>query len=163
MTVLDAAYWVACVVLVVSGAAKLFDPTATESTLRQLGLPAPRFVGRVLGVVEVLVGAGGLLATPGPVAQATAVFVALLYACFALVVLAAYRRGLDDCGCLGVRSRPPSLGHAVLNGAFVAVAAASAAQGPTDLSSGLGSLAVPAAVAVGLVVAGLAGVVVATA
>lgn len=150
-------------VLVVSGASKLFDPAATESTLRQLGLPAPRFAGRALGVLEVLVGAGGLLAVPGPVAQATAVFVALFYACFALVVVAAHRRGMDDCGCLGVRSRAPSPGHALLNGALAAVAAASAVLGPMDLAGGLGTLSVPAGVAVGLLVAGLAGVVVARA
>ncbi|MGI9576843.1 MAG: MauE/DoxX family redox-associated membrane protein [Microthrixaceae bacterium] len=161
MTLLDAAYWVACVVLVVSGATKLFDPTATESTLRELGLPAPRSVGRVLGAAEILLGAGGLLATPGTIAQATAVFVALIYALFALVVVAAYRRGLQDCGCLGVRSRAPTPGHAVLNVGFAAVAAASAAVGPVDLSGGLGSLSVGAAVAVGALVAVLGGLVVA--
>ena len=161
MTPLDAAWWVVCVVLVVSGAAKLFEPGATDSTLAGLGLRAPRGSGRLLGAVEVVLGAAGLLATPGAVAQVVAVLVALLYLCFAVVVFAARRGGLVDCGCLGVRSRAPSLGHVVLDVAFGAVAAAAALAGPSDRWGGLASLPTAAAVAVAVAVAALAGLVVA--
>ena len=159
--VLDVIYWVACVVLVVSGAAKLIDPKATEATIRQFGLPTPRFAGRIVGVAEVLVGAAGLLAVPGAVAQVAAVLVALLYGSFAVVVWAAHKRGLQDCGCLGVQSRAPSPGHAVLNLALALAAGASAVLGPVDLPGGLGDLSLTGSLAVGLSVAVLAGLVVA--
>ncbi len=160
MSVLDAAYWVTCLVLVVSGVAKLADPRATQATMRALELPLPNAGARVLAVVEVLLGAAGLMAV-GPVARAVAALVAATFAAFALVVLAARRRGLDDCGCIGVRPSAPSVGHAVMNLVLGAVGAAAALAGPVDLAGGLGALHSAVAVLVGAGVAAGAGLVVA--
>lgn len=160
MTVLDAAWWVVCVVLVASGATKLVDPSSTEDVLVRLGVPVPGGTGRALALVELGVGVGGLVLT-GVAGRAVAVLVALAYLGFAGVVLAARRAGLDDCGCIGVRPRRPSIPHAVADVACAAVAAAAAVAGPTDLAAGLGSVGWPWSVLVGLAVAVAAGLLVA--
>ena len=158
---LDAIYWVACLVLVVSGAAKVIEPTPSESTLRSLGVYVPAHTGRALGALEVLLGAAGLLVGEGGWARLVAVLVGAIYMGFALVVWGALRRGLDDCGCLGVRSREPSAGHAVFDAALGAVAMAAAVLGPVDPAKGLSTLEVPVAVLAGLAVAAAAGTVIA--
>ena len=159
---LDAVYWVAALVLVVAGATKVADPDSTESTLRGIGFGVPKGTGRAVGVLEVVLGVAALLVTGDAVARVVAVLVGLVYLAFAGVVLAAIRGGLDDCGCLGVRSRAPSRGHAVLNAALGAVAIGAAISGPVDVAGGLASVSVPWAVVVGLGVAMAAGVVVST-
>jgi len=157
MTLLDAAYWVTCVVLVVSGLAKVTDPAATESTLRSLGVRAPSGSGRAVGLVEVGLGAAGLATALWPVAT----LVALLYLGFAAVVAAALREGLADCGCLGVRASRPTRAHVAANVVSAAVAAGASLRGPVALADGLGTLSGPAAVLVGLGVAVAAGMVIA--
>jgi hypothetical protein len=157
MTVLDAAYWVICAVLVVSGLAKFTDPAATESTLRSLGVRVPGGSGRVLGAVEVLLGAAGLV-TDWWIAGT---LVSLLYLGFAAVVDAARRAGLEDCGCLGVRRSRPTGAHVAVNVVSAVVAALASFAGPVALADGLGSLEVVAAVAVGVAVAVAAGLVIA--
>lgn len=154
---LDAIYWVCALVLVVSGASKLTDRGSVRDTLSQLGLPAPPRVGTLVGIIEVLVGAAALMAPPGAVASVVAVMVALIYAVFAVVVISAMRAGLEDCGCIGVRSTPPSAGHVVFNLVACTVAAASAVTTPVDLVGGLAEVPMPWAVVVALVVAFAAG------
>lgn len=161
VTLLDALYWVCALVLVVSGASKLRDASSTRATMSSLGLPHGAVTGHLVAVTEVLLGAGALMAAPGPLAILLAVLVAATYAAFALVVLAAMRAGLQDCGCIGVRLVRPSALHVVLNLAAALVAMASALQGPVDLVGGLGELPLPAAVASGAVVAVAAGAAVA--
>lgn len=160
VTVLDAAYWAVCVVLVASGAAKLGDPSTIEGVLRSLGGDLPTGTGRVLAVVEMALGAAGLLLVGWP-GRAVAVAVAVLYLGFAVVVAAALRAGLEDCGCIGVRPRRPSATHVAVDLASAAVAVAAAVAGPVDLASGLGSLGMPWSVVVGLGVAVAAGLLVA--
>lgn len=157
MTVLDAAYWVACAVLVVSGLAKLAEPSATESTLRSLGMRVPGGVGRILGGAEVVLGAAGLATGSWPVAT----LVSLLYLCFAGIVDAARRAGLQDCGCLGVRRSRPTGAHVAVNLVSAVVAAVVSFLGPVDLADGLGTLTGPVAVGVGAAVAVAAGLVIA--
>lgn len=157
MTVLDACYWVCALVLVVSGASKLTGGDSVRDTLSQLGLPAPRHVGRLVGVGEVLLGAAALMASPGAVASLVAVALAVVYAVFAVVVIAAVRAGLSDCGCVGVRSRAPDVGHVVFNLAACGVAVAAAVTTPVDLVGGLSELSVPLAVLTGAGVALVAG------
>lgn len=154
---LDALYWVCALVLVVSGASKLTGRDSVRDTLSHLGLPAPPRAGILVGVVEVLVGAAALMAPTGTVASVVAVLVALVYAVFALVVASAIRAGLEDCGCIGVRSTPPSVGHVVFNLVASVVAVASAATNPVDLVSGLAEVSMPWAIVIGLVVALVAG------
>ncbi len=161
MTLLDAAYWVLCVVLVLSGVAKLAEPSATQATLTGIGLPSPSGSGRLIGAVEIFLGAAGLLATGGEIASIVAVMVAVVYLGFAGIVLAARRAGLDDCGCVGVRSRRPSGAHLLVNLGSAAIAAAAAVLGPVGLTDGLGSLSSVWAVVVGIAVAVVAAAMVA--
>lgn len=161
MTVLDACYWVCALVLVVSGASKLTGGDPVRETLSQLGLPAPRHLGRLVGAGEVLLGAAALMAPPGALASVVAVVVAVLYAVFAGVVVAAMRAGLDDCGCIGVRQTAPGVGHVVFNLVACGVAVASAITTPVDLVGGLSTLSVPLAVLTALGVALCAGALVA--
>jgi hypothetical protein len=161
VTVLDAAYWVTCVVLVVSGVTKLGDSSTTDRMLVALGLPAPRNTGRVVGAGEVLIGAAGLMAASGPVATVVAVVVALIYFAFTVVVLLAMRAGLEDCGCIGVRPRRPSWTHVAINAVSATVALAAAVVGPNDLATGLSSLDTGWAGLVGVAVAAGAGALVA--
>lgn len=136
---LDAAFWAVCLVLVASGATKLADPVHFAASVAELGLtptrraagrPAGELAARATGGVEVLVGLWGLAAGGSP----SAVVVAVLYAGFAVVVVAARRRGLSTCGCFGARSGPPSALHVVLNVACAGVAAGAAAVGPAAVA-----------------------------
>lgn len=150
---LDAAYWVCALVLVVSGASKLSGGSSVGETLAALGLPAPPRAGAIVGIFEVLVGGAALLAPHGAVASVVAVLVALTYAVFAVVVHSAMRAGLSDCGCIGVRVTPPSTAHVVFNVVAAAIAATAAVTVPVDLLDGLTSLGAPWSVIVGAVVA----------
>lgn len=158
MTILDGLYWTACAVLVVSGVGKLAEPAATGRTLADLGLSGlgGPWVGRVVGGVEVVIGAAGLTLSGAP-ARVAAGAVALLYAAFCLVVVAALRRGLEDCGCIGARPSRPSASHAAADGALAAVGAVAALVGPSGLADGLDDVGVAAAVGIGLGVAVAAG------
>jgi hypothetical protein len=153
VTVLDLLYWVCALVLVVSGASKFAGRDSVRDTLSRLGFPAPPRAGTLVGIIEVLVGGAALMAPPGAVASVVAVMVALIYALFALVVISAMRAGLEDCGCIGVRSTPPSVGHVVFNLAASLVAAASAVTTPVDLVGGLAEVPMPWAVLVAAAVA----------
>lgn len=158
MTILDAAFWAVCLVLVASGATKLVDPTPFAGALSALDprsrdavhggtVPSGRVVGTVVGAIEVVVGLAGLVVG----GRAVAAVAAVAYACFAVVVLVARRRGLASCGCFGARSGPPSLLHAVINAGSALACAAAAVTGPVALADGLDGLGV--AVAVGTVLA----------
>lgn len=105
--------------LAVAGVAKLRFPAAAARALASARLPAAPALVRALGVLELGVGVGALLA-PRPLAPA----VALLYLGFAgFLVLVAWRRiPLASCGCLGQRESPPSRFHLGLN--LLAVASA---------------------------------------
>ncbi|MFV0316943.1 MAG: MauE/DoxX family redox-associated membrane protein [Microthrixaceae bacterium] len=161
MDVLAAGYWVVALVLVVSGVGKLVDGGRTRRAMAELSLPAPTFVGRLVGLWEVLIGGSALLAAPGGVAGIVAVLVALTYLVLAVVVVFAIRRGLEDCGCVGMRATRPSWTHVVMNLVSVAIALAAAVWGPLDLVGGLEDIGMPLGVGVGAAVAVVAGAVVA--
>lgn len=152
MSAVDALFWVACLVLVVAGAAKLGDPSAVAATLSATSRGGLRSA-RVLGATEVVVGIMALAF--GGVYAAAAVAVA--YVAFAVVVVLARRRGLQSCGCFGARSAPPSPVHVAVNlvSACVAVAAVASTSGagPIAVTDGLVDLgAVAGTVAAALVV-----------
>jgi hypothetical protein len=134
--VLDALFWVTCLVLAAAGAAKLADPAPTGTTLAALGLPGGAATARVVGGVEVVLALAGL-AVGGPVVAGA---VAAGYAAFAVVVLLARRRGLASCGCFGARSAPPSTVHVLVNVASAVVAAAAAVVGPVPAADGLAAV-----------------------
>ncbi len=146
MTILDAACWAVCLVLVASGATKVADPAPFAAAVAALGRTrSPRpVVATGVGLVEVALGLAALVVGgPWPAA-----LVALAYAAFAAVVLVARRRGLASCGCFGARSGAPSTTHAVINGASAAVAGAAALTDPPALVDGLDGLGTLAALAV---------------
>lgn len=145
--VLDALFWVTCLVLVAAGASKVVSPTATGSTLTALGLPGGEASARALGAIELVVGLAGL-AVGG---RATAALVSLGYAAFAVVVVAARRRELPSCGCFGARPTPPSPVHVAVNITCAAVAATAAVASPDAVADALDGTGATGAVVVGLV------------
>jgi hypothetical protein len=112
---ITAPYLAATAVLGGAGIAKAVRPADTATALRA----APALV-RIGAVAEVAV-ATAALAAPGPV---TGALVATSYAAFAVFVVVALRRGwaLSSCGCFGRPDTPPTVAHAVLNGAAAASA-----------------------------------------
>jgi uncharacterized membrane protein YphA (DoxX/SURF4 family) len=146
VSVLDALFWVTCLVVVVAGVSKLLEPASTATTLGALGVPGGPALARAVGALEVVLGLGGLV-VGGPWFAAG---VALSYAVFAGVVVLARRRDLPSCGCFGARSAPPSPVHVVVNAVSAAVAGAAALAGPVPVADGLSELG-----GIGVVVAGL--------
>jgi hypothetical protein len=120
-------YAAAAVLLLVAGVPKVLDPGPTQRAAEQAGLPSSAAVVRLLGVVEVAVGAAALL-LGGPLA---AVAVAVAYLGFAAVVARGLVRGdMDSCGCFNGEDSPPSLLHVVLD-LGLAAAAVAVALGPS--------------------------------
>lgn len=178
MIVVDAMFWVVCLVLVVAGASKVSAPQLVAPTFASLlaggradggGGRDGRLAGdgafavgiaRTVGVAEVLIGIVALT-VGGPIA---AMVVAFIYVAFAVVVVMARRRGLASCGCFGVRSAAPSWVHVAVNlvsGAIAVVAALAGGGltgggitggGPASVADGLadigGVLAVVVVIAV---------------
>ena len=126
MDALAGPYLAAAVLLVAAGGAKLLDPLPLVRALRSVGLPAPAFLVRVGAGVELALGLVAAVTGHG----AAAIGVALSYAAFTAFVLVALTRGgvLASCGCFGKADTPPTATHAVVTGAFAAVAAAVAVQ-----------------------------------
>lgn len=114
---------VAAGVLAVGGAAKLRDPHASSPMLQALGLPSRPALARLLGLVELAVGAAAFFL--GGVV--TAALVALLYAGFTIAVAKLRADDADvSCGCFGRSSAPPTLVHVAVDGAAAVVAVAAA-------------------------------------
>ena len=145
-------------VLAVGGAAKLLDPHASSPMLSALGLPARPAAARALGAFEAALGLVPFF-VGGPVCAG---LVAVVYAGFALAVLrlrAVAGTGVS-CGCFGRSSAPPTLVHAVVDGAAALVAGAAAvaaAPGFLEVRPDLPAAGIPQLVvtfvAVGLCVA----------
>ncbi|MHB1533392.1 MAG: MauE/DoxX family redox-associated membrane protein [Acidimicrobiales bacterium] len=125
-------YLVACELLGVAGAAKVLRPDDTARAVHDaIGgrLTVLRSLVRALAATEALLGLVGF-AYPDP---AAAIAVSASYAGFACFVLAVRARGgsLATCGCFGKPDTPPTVTHAVLDGALCGAAAAVAASGIT--------------------------------
>jgi hypothetical protein len=127
--VLVGSFGVVAAVLVVSGLAKWITPAPTTALFAALGLPASVWVARLVGTVEVAVGAAALLIG----GSALAATVSMLYLAFAAVVVRARRSGAPSCGCFGASSAPPSWVHVWVNLVSAVVAAVSVIAGVTVL------------------------------
>ena len=105
MSALTAPALVAAGLLVLAGAQKVLDPAMTVGALRALGLPSAPALVRVGAATEMVLGASAL-STGDP---ALWVLVAVSYLAFALVVVAAIRKGtmIGSCGCFGREDTPP--------------------------------------------------------
>ncbi len=99
--------------LALAGGMKVFSPDAASGALRAAGLPHGRVLVRGAGLVEVLIGVGGIVLGSSLMAFSAAAF----YACFAWFVLHAMRHRLpvSSCGCFGSADTPPSLNHVIVN------------------------------------------------
>lgn len=130
--------------LIASGVAKVVEPKPVERALNGLGLSLRPGFGRVVGLVELILGGLGLFSK----STVSAVGVGLIYCAFVAVVLAARKAGLKDCGCIGVRRSEPKLTHAILNAVSAAVAFSVAAAGPSAMGTELAALAWTTSIAV---------------
>ncbi len=124
------------VLLVLSGADKLGDPTPATTAMSEAGLPGARrlgpWAGRALGLVEVAVGAAVLaFGGVGPAIAMAGVF--LGFGAF-LVVLQRRAAGVS-CGCFGASSAPPGISHLLIDVAAAATAIAAATTTAPDLTA----------------------------
>jgi uncharacterized protein YjeT (DUF2065 family) len=121
----------ACLLLVVAGCFKLRDPQAARGALEQLGLPAPVFAVRALGLCEVAL---GVLAGWRP-ETLTAALVAGAYGVFCLTTVRLLMvEGGVDCGCFGAASTVASRAHAATCAAACGVAVLAALFPPGGVS-----------------------------
>lgn len=149
---------VAALVLAVSGVRKVASPQAVSSALRAAGLPSGAVAGRLIGLVEIGVGAWVLAWGGAPSAGA----MAAVYAGFIAFIGTNRVRGLHvPCGCFGESDRPPGVAHMAVDvialGAGVAAVAWPVGAATEWLDHGAaGAAALVAAVAAGAgVIAGL--------
>lgn len=121
-------YAAAAVVLAAGGLLKASRPAPTVGALRGVGLPGKPWLVRLLGALEVGVGAAALALD----APAAAAMVAVSYVAFAGFVAVALRRAamVGSCGCFGQADTPPTVTHLVINVAAAAVAVAVWARAP---------------------------------
>ena len=155
-------FFLAAGLLVLAGAAKILRPDPTAQALLDAGLPGTLAAARVVGTVEVTVGAWASLAP----AAGGAIVLGGLYLVFAgyLGFLLAARPDAGSCGCAGSTAVPPSRLHLALNFGASATGFAYATTEAPGVGSwivSLGWAAVP--VVFGLVVAGWLAVVAVTA
>jgi Methylamine utilisation protein MauE len=120
--------------LALAGAFKLRRPAPTVGALRAVGLPSRPALVRVLGAVELTLGATALVTGARPLLALTAA----AYLAFAAFVAAALLSGapLQSCGCFGQRDTPPSVVHLATNLAAAVVlliAAAGDLPKPADV------------------------------
>jgi hypothetical protein len=110
----------AALLLAPSGARKVRDPAPTHRALRIVGLPSSPLAVRLLGAVELAIGAGVLLSSSRLWAGALAV----VYVEFtAFVALALFRNApLESCGCFGAADSPPSIAHVAIDAGLATVA-----------------------------------------
>jgi hypothetical protein len=146
--VLTGPFAVAAIVVAVAGISKLRAPAFATAALHTLGVAAPAAMVRLLGGVEVLLGAWCLLA-PG---VASSVALGSCYAAFAGVSLALARRRAA-CGCFGVSEHSASPAQVGISGVLAAVCFAAALAAPHGVVWVLGR---PAGQAVVLLI-GIAG------
>lgn len=127
---------VAAALLGLAGAQKVVDPTMTVGALRGLGLPASGWLVRAGSAAELALGTMAIVDG----SRMLWVLVALSYAAFTVVVLAAMRKGtmIGSCGCFGREETPPHWTHVALNTILAVTAAGAVAQ---DLGSSADAMA----------------------
>jgi hypothetical protein len=119
--------WIAAVVLAVAGAGKLFRPAAARPALRSLRLPSTDRAVRVLGAVEVLIGAAVFaVGGAGSAVALAAAYGALATAALRLRRSAGLAGGAAGCGCFGAAAAPVGWSHVVLDAAALVAAAGAA-------------------------------------
>lgn len=119
-----------CGVLAVAGVAKALSPRPTSQAMALIGLRAPLFAVRILGVAEVALA----VATVVYGGTLLVALVGALHLAFACVVLLLLRRpGAASCGCFGALDTPVSAVHLGAN--LISAAIAFAALDTPGLAS----------------------------
>src|SRR5438067_6629975 len=110
--------------LALAGGLKAVQPASTAGALRALRLPSALPLVRLLGLLEVVIGAGVAVTLWPPLL----VLVAAMYLAFAAFVIAALgaQTPLQSCGCFGTADTPPSPVHVGVDVAAAVVALVSA-------------------------------------
>ena len=100
---------IAAALLALAGSLKAVSPGDTANALRGVGLPCARWMVRVGGGFEVVVGTYAIVAGD----RVGGALVAASYLAFAAFVAVALARGVPiaTCGCFGKADTPPSLVH----------------------------------------------------
>lgn len=127
---LEAWFFIAAALLVMSGGSKLVDPAPTRGALETAGLPHGPWTAPLLGIVEI-----GAAVTGTILGGWVSGLVAAVYAGFAGFVAYALVRDvpLQSCGCFGRTNTPPTWGHLVFNLTAVAAAVGVAIGGGVPL------------------------------
>lgn len=118
MDALTPAVHACALVVLVSGGAKVVSPAGFAGLLSTFGVPGSRWLARLAGLAELLF-AAAVLVIGGAIVT---LCLGVAYLLFAVVVVLARRRGVQDCGCFGVvASAPPNVLHVLVNLAAAAV------------------------------------------
>jgi hypothetical protein len=130
--VLEAWFFIAAALLVLSGGSKIVDPAPTRGALTASGLPGVAWAALLLGVIEIFAALAGIV-----IGGWAAFLVAAIYLGFAgFVAIALVRRlPIQSCGCFGKVDTPPTWSHIVFNFISAAVAGGIAvgSSAPIDL------------------------------
>ena len=109
---LEAWFFIAAALLIVSGGAKLIDPAPTRGALVATGLPNSDRVVYLIGAAEIATALTGTM-----LGGWTSLGVAAVYLAFAgFVAYALIRRiPIQSCGCFGKADTPPTWSHLAFN------------------------------------------------
>ena len=134
MEVLSGPVLVLTALLALAGAFKLRRPAPTVGAVRAMHLPSALVLVRVVGALELTLGAATLVTGAQPLLALTAA----AYLAFAAFVAAALLSGspLQSCGCFGQRDTPPSVVHLAANltaAVVLLIAAAGNLPSPADV------------------------------
>lgn len=106
-------YFVIAAILALGGLMKIVRPIDTSNALEAVKLPANTGLVRVMGMLEMTVGATAIATG----SRNAAILVAAAYLAFTGFVVYAKSEGtpIQSCGCFGRAETPPSLAHIVIN------------------------------------------------
>lgn len=127
---LEAWFFIAAALLVLSGGSKLLDPAPTRGALEATGLPSGPWTAPALGTVEIVAGVAGTI-----LGSWASLGVAVVYLGFAVFVAYALIRNLplQSCGCFGRADTPPTWSHLAFNAASLVAAVGVYASGRTPI------------------------------
>ncbi len=120
MPALTGPFTVSILLLLLAGAFKIWQPTATSNAMSATGLPGNDGFTRLLGAAEIAIGLAALLVG----GLMPALLMGGAYVGFTAFVAVALRRELaiQSCGCFGKADTPPSWAHVAVNASAAAVA-----------------------------------------
>lgn len=115
--------------LALAGVAKVRHPAPTGAALHAIGLPSHAIGVRLVGVIEIALGAAAVSGAP-----ALAWFVAIQWGALVVVAVVLVRRPTVPCGCFGWAAPTPVTGlHVAVDLTFAAIALVVAGFGDVGL------------------------------